>query len=373
MRGDAADDQRRVLPRQHQDAHGRDGSWCPVAGTWPTVTGVLLSDLDLHLFGEGNHRRLWTFLGAHPLDAAGCASRCGRRTPGGCGSWATGTTGATAPSCARQGRSGIWAGVVAEAAVWDRYKFAVVGADGRSRLKSDPMAFHTETPPDTASRVAPEPAHEWGDARLDGQARQRSRPPAADLRGPPRLVARRRAHLRASSPSQLAEHVGALGFTHVELLPVAEHPFGGSWGYQVTGYYAPTSRYGAPDDFRALRRHDAPARHRRDHGLGAGALPQGRLGAGPLRRHGAVRARRPAPGRAPGLGHATCSTTAATRCATSSWPTPCTGSRSSTSTGCGSTPSPACCTSTTRARTGRGSPTATAAGRTSTRSTSSGS
>ena len=97
----------------------------------------------------------------------------------------------------------------------------------------------------------------------------------------------------------------------------------------------------------------APGRHRRDPGLGARALPQGRVGAGPLRRHAALRARRPAPGRAPGLGHATSSTSAATRCATSWSPTRSTGARSSTSTACGSTRSPRCSTSTTPAQDGR--------------------
>jgi len=214
------------------------------------VTGVLLSDLDLHLFGEGNHRRLWTFLGAHPLDEG---VRFAVWAPNARRVWVVGDWNdwGEGVELVLQGRSGIWAGVVAEASVWDRYKFAVVGADGRSRLKSDPMAFHTETPPDTASRVAPEPGHEWAD--VDWMARRGSGP------GHPMRIYevhlgswRDGVHTYGDLAHQLAEHVGALGFTHIELLPVAEHPFGGSWGYQVTGYYAPTSRFGAPDDFRGF-------------------------------------------------------------------------------------------------------------------------
>ena len=102
---------------------------------------------------------------------------------------------------------------------------------------------------------------------------------------------------------ELVDYVVAAGFTHIEFMPLAEHPFGGSWGYQVTSYYAPTARFGSPDDLRYLVDRAHQAGHRRHRRLGAGALPQGRVGAGPLRRHPALRARRPAPRRAAGLGH----------------------------------------------------------------------
>ena len=178
---------------------------------------------------------------------------------------------------------------------------------------------------------------------------------ARHLRGAPRVVAarpRRRPPLPTELAEQLADYVADLGFTHVELLPVAEHPFGGSWGYQVVGYYAPTARFGTPDDFRCVRRRPAPARHRRDRRLGAGPLPEGRLGAGALRRHRAVRARRSAAGRAPRLGHARLQLRPQRGPQLPGRQRAVLARASSTSTACGSTRWRRCCTSTTRARPG---------------------
>ena len=235
------------------------------------------------------------------------------------------------------GSTGVWELFVPDVGKGAMYKYEVCGADGVWRQKADPLAMHTQVPPERASVVF-ESEYEWGDADwIDGAAAARPTERADEhLRGAPRLVAARTA-ATASSPTSWSTTSRDLGFTHVELLPVMEHPFGGSWGYQVSSYFAPTARFGDPDELRLLDRQAAPGRHRRDPRLGAGALPEGRLGAGPLRRHAAVRARRPGPRRAPRVGHLHLRLRPSARCATSWSPTRCTGSRSSTSTGCGST------------------------------------
>ena len=170
---------------------------------------------------------------------------------------------------------------------------------------------------------------------------------------------------------RLAEHVQRLGFTHVELLPVMEHPFYGSWGYQVSGYFAPTSRYGTPDDFRFFVDTLHQRGHRRDSRLGAGALSEGRLRAAPLRRHRAVRARRSAARRAPRLGNADLQLRAQRGSQLPRRERALLAETSFTSTGCASTPSRRCSISTTAASRASGCATASAAARISTRSTSS--
>jgi 1,4-alpha-glucan branching enzyme len=152
---------------------------------------------------------------------------------------------------APQGRSGVWAGVIPSAAAGYRYKFSIEARDGKVMLKADPMAYATECPPATASVVAAPTAHAWGDVSWMST---RGHGPGHPLRIYELHLASWRHGVSSyrELAHQIADHVVALGFTHVELLPVAEHPFGGSWGYQVTGYYAPTARFGAPDDFRAF-------------------------------------------------------------------------------------------------------------------------
>ncbi len=147
------------------------------------------------------------------------------------------------------GSSGVWELFLPGVGVGDRYKFRILGPDGRWRDKADPMAFATEIPPQTASVVTRD-VHEWGDdAWMAARAQVRPHEEPMSIY---------EMHLGSWVPGldyreiaeRLVAYLDTTGFTHVELLPVAEHPFGGSWGYQVTSYFAPTSRFGTPDDFR---------------------------------------------------------------------------------------------------------------------------
>jgi 1,4-alpha-glucan branching enzyme len=212
-----------------------------------------IGEVDLFLFNEGTHRRLYDLLGAHvrTVDGADGVTFAvwapNARSVRAVGDWNhwDGRANPLSPV----GKSGIWAGFVPSLRAGARYKYEVQGADGSLKLKADPMARQAEVPPANASVVTVSD-HTWGDdAWIEARGRQDV------VRRPLRIY---EVHLGSWRPGltyreaaeQLADYVADLGFTHVELLPVAEHPFGGSWGYQVTGYYAPTSRYGHPDDFR---------------------------------------------------------------------------------------------------------------------------
>ncbi|WP_412539435.1 1,4-alpha-glucan branching protein GlgB [Longispora sp. K20-0274] len=216
-----------------------------------TATRPLVGDLDLFLFGEGRHERLWTVLGAHP-DDAGCrfavwAPRAREvRVIGDQPGW-----GADDGVCLEPlGTSGVWAGYVPGIRPGQRYKYRIHGVDGSWRDRADPMATATECPPRTAS-VVHASDYAWGDADwLAGRT--------SDHHAQPLSVYE--VHLGSWRPGlsyrdladQLVGHVTYLGFTHVEFMPVMEHPYGGSWGYHVTGYFAPTARFGDPDDLRYL-------------------------------------------------------------------------------------------------------------------------
>ncbi|MEA3019988.1 MAG: 1,4-alpha-glucan branching enzyme, partial [Actinomycetota bacterium] len=224
---------------------------------WPT-----LGDLDIHLFGEGRHEQLWRAFGARPMTHQGVAGTAfsvwapnarSVRVVGDFTSW----DGRIYPM-RRLGSSGVWELFVPGVGPGGLYKYEVLDAAGRLRLKADPMARAAEAPPSQASVVA-DSRYEWNDdAWIDQRA-------DTDLLQQPMSVYEVHLGSWRTVPEegnrpltyrelavQLVDYVADLGFTHVEMLPVTEHPYTPSWGYQVSSYFAPTARYGTPDDFRAL-------------------------------------------------------------------------------------------------------------------------
>lgn len=215
-------------------------------------------EVDRYLFSEGRHRRLWELLGGHVDPAGGAtfavwAPNARRvRVVGDWGHWSHEP--AQAPELEPQGSTGIWWGEVPGAAAGHRYKFEVTGADGSISLRADPVATCAEVPPGTASELFV-PDHRWsaGDWRQQRAARNEGRLSVYEVHlGSWRRHPDGRQHSARELAEPLADWATGLGFTHVELMPVATHPFGGSWGYQVSGYYAPDARLGSPDDLRHL-------------------------------------------------------------------------------------------------------------------------
>ncbi|WP_425559426.1 1,4-alpha-glucan branching protein GlgB [Catenulispora yoronensis] len=149
--------------------------------------------------------------------------------------------------------TGCWYGFAEGAGQWDRYKYRVLCADGVWRLKADPVAFHTETPPAGASRIFAS-GYQWQDVDWIKTRRDRAGEHAALPMSvyEVHLGSWRRGLTYRDLATELVDYVRGQGFTHVEFLPVMEHPYGGSWGYQTTGFFAPTSRLGHPDELRYL-------------------------------------------------------------------------------------------------------------------------
>jgi 1,4-alpha-glucan branching enzyme len=230
-----------------------------------TPSSSLITEQDLYLFNEGTHYRLDDHLGAHPvLDgeagtwfAVWAPNAVRVSVMGDWNDWAKG-----ADLLALRGSSGIWEGFVPGAGKGSRYKYHIESRFNGYRVdKADPFAFYAETPPRQAS-VVWDLGYTWGDGAWMAArgARQTAAAPISTYEvhlGSWRRVPEeglRSLTYREAAPL-LAEHVKTLGFTHVELMPIMEHPFYGSWGYQSTGYFAPTSRHGTPQDFMYLVDH----------------------------------------------------------------------------------------------------------------------
>ena len=218
-----------------------------------------LGELDLHLIGEGRHERLWDVLGSHHREHWGvhagvdgtsfsvwAPNAQAVRVIGGFNDW-NGVTHAMR----NMGGSGVWEIFIPGLMTGSNYKFEILTQHGAWIAKADPMARAAEVPPQTASVIA-ESHYEWADAAWIA-ART-----ATDPHDQPMSIYEM--HVGSWRPGlsyreladELIGYLGELAFTHVEFMPLSEHPFGGSWGYQVSGYYAPTSRFGGPDDLRYL-------------------------------------------------------------------------------------------------------------------------
>src|SRR3990172_2429996 len=224
----------------------------------------LITDHDIYLFKEGSHFSLYEKLGAHPLTLDGkrgthfavwAPNAMKVSVIGDFNFWDSNAH----PLKVRDDWSGVWEGFVPGVGPGAVYKLHIVSRyDGYRADKADPFAFQAETPPRTASAVRPL-EYGWGDGEWMAKRRGKN-----SLEGPISIYelhpgswrrvpeeGNRSLNFRELA-HRLVEYVLEMGFTHVELMPVMEHPFYGSWGYQVTGFFAPTSRYGTPEDFMYL-------------------------------------------------------------------------------------------------------------------------
>ena len=219
-------------------------------------------ELDLHLAGEGSHEDIYDRLGAHVTELDGVVGT----------SFAVWAPAARAVSVVGDfnswdgrlhpmrslGSSGIWEIFLPDVREGAVYKFEILTQDRHLRMKADPFAFETRAPPSTDS-VVHYSRHRWADRAWIARRRE------VEPHGKPMSIYEvhlgswrlntledNRSLTYAELADELAAYVKDLGFTHVELMPVMEHPYAGSWGYQVSGYFAPTARYGTPDEFRAL-------------------------------------------------------------------------------------------------------------------------
>ncbi len=218
-----------------------------------------LTDFDLHLFCEGTNYRAYEKMGAHPMTVDGVAgvhfavwapNAARMSVVGPFNRW----DGRIHPMQNR-GPSGLWELFIPGLAIGDLYKFEVRGRNGYLAQKSDPFGFGSELRPQTASVVCNPKAYQWNDADWIG-----TRANSDWLKKPISVYEVHLSSWRRNADNQwltyreladaLVSHVKNLGFTHIELLPITEHPFDGSWGYQTIGYFSPTARFGRPDDLK---------------------------------------------------------------------------------------------------------------------------
>jgi 1,4-alpha-glucan branching enzyme len=215
----------------------------------------VLGDVDMHLIREGRHEQLWKVLGAHVREHHGtwgtsftvwAPNARAARVLGDFNGWD-----GSSHAMRSMGSSGVWELFIPAVGPGSTYKFELLTRHGGWVTKADPLAQFAEVPPATASVVV-QSQYSWNDADwLDRRAR--TQPISSPMSVYEVHFASWRPGLSyRDAADQLIEYVTHQGFTHIEFMPLAEHPFGGSWGYQVTGYFAATSRFGHPDDLRYL-------------------------------------------------------------------------------------------------------------------------
>ena len=223
-----------------------------------------LGEVDLHLIGEGRHEQLWQVLGAHVRSYPGSSAfdAIGEIVGTSFAVWAPNARAVRVIGDFNEwdgrrhamrglGSAGVWELFVPGIGAGTRYKFEILGRDGQWRQKADPMAFSAEVPPGTASVVV-DSSYTWADDAwmTDRATRDVHNGPMSTYEV--HLGSWRQGRGYRELADELVGYVSSMGFTHVELMPVMHHPFGGSWGYHVTGYYAADSRLGSPDDLRYL-------------------------------------------------------------------------------------------------------------------------
>lgn len=219
-------------------------------------TYIETGEMDAYLFHEGTYYKSYEFLGAHPVEIDGrdyvrfvvWAPRAREvYIIGDFNDWHE-----TNLPLRRIGESGLWNICLEGVEEFDCYKYRIIAPDGEVRIKADPYAFHAEERPKTASKYYDIKGYRWNDRRwMETRTKDYDRPMSiyevnlmswrkkeGDIQYSYRELAR-----------DLVNYVKKMGFTHIELMPITEHPFDGSWGYQTTGYFAPTSRFGTPKDF----------------------------------------------------------------------------------------------------------------------------
>ena len=294
--------------------------------------GEWMGEMDRHLFAEGNHHHIWQRMGAHRCERDGVAGvmfclwaphAMSVGLIGDLNSW----DGRHHPMQLRTG--GIWELFVPGMAVGSLYKYEIRTQEGHCYQKADPYGFQHEVRPDNSSIVSTLDGFQWTDQQWM-QDRDSSNPldrpisvyemhlgswmhgsvdqpwinPTA--RPAPQCLRRTEAWCTVLTYTELADrlipYVKERGFTHIEVMPIT-NTFDGSWGYQVTGWYAPTSRYGTPDEFRASLTAAMP-KASASSSTGSRSLPQGQPWPGVLRRYAPLRTRRSPDRRAQGMGNA---------------------------------------------------------------------